>query len=238
MRPASGRLFGARVTGLARGPEGVRRLVLCLVVALASCGEDPGPLPGHTPPEQLAFFEGLEGVRTEVEEARKEADRTLGKAGNLVLTFDSMSGKGPARRARQIAQEHRKKIEEPARLRAAAFLREVEGLAIRGWYGRVERINSRTKSEMAEPACEIAFGRIGSPDLAMAPQLRFRCVATGPIEGFADLEERDWVHFSGTALGARSDSLSRDLNHPSVAVRLTALEAAPPPNEAPRGGER
>ena len=230
--------MGRGVADLARPAEGAWWLALCLFVALASCGEDPGRLPGHTPPEQQAFFEGLEGVRDGVEEAQKEADRTLGKAGNLVLTFDSMSGKGPARRARQIAREHRARIEEPARLRAAAFLREVEGLAIRGWYGRLERINSRTKSEMAEPACEIAFGRIGPSDSAMAPQLRFRCAATGPIPGFADFSERDWVHFSGTALGARSDSLARDLIHPSVAVRLTDLEAAPSPDETPIDGER
>ncbi len=219
-------------------PGGVRLAVLCLVVALVSCGEEPGRLPGHSPPAQLAFINGLERVRNDVEEARKEADRVLGKAANLVLTFDSMSGKGPALHARKKAQEQRRKIEEPARLRAAAFLGEVDGLAITEWYGRMERITSLAKSQMAQPACEIAYGRIGPSSRAMEPQFRFRCTATGPIEGFADLNEKDWVYFSGRAVGARSDSLLRDLNHPSVAVLLTALESAPSPDGASKRDER
>jgi hypothetical protein len=192
----------------------------------------------HAPPEQLAFLSGLEGVRKGVEEAKKEADRTLGKAENLVLAFDSMSGKGPARRARRIAQEQRRKIEAPARLKAVEFLKGVEGLSLQGWYGRLTQIASRAKSEMTRPTCEIHFGRMVSSDAMADPPIRFRCTAVRPIEGFADLEEKDWVYFSGSAVEAKSDSLVLDLARPLITVQLTALEPAPSPEQIPEDGER
>ena len=197
----------------------------CLALAI-SCSRHPGQFPESTSAEQEAFLLRLEAVQAEVQEAKRTADRELGKAGNLILTFDSMGRKGVAEQARKRFREQREQIERPAREKWKRFLKEIEGLAVHGWYGRIERLPLGTRSEMRQPRCEIASGRVKSEGPVAESRLYFYCRGNKPIERFGELAERDWVYFSGVILRERSKS---DLAAMEIDFELTDVEKAGPP---------
>ena len=156
-----------------------------------SCGR--AQLPESAPLDQKGFFVRLEAAKEEVREAKKAADLALGKAANLKLTFDTLGRKGLAEQAKRQARAQREKIEGPAWKMFRAFLKEIEGLAVNRWYGRVESIFPGTRTEMMRPRCKIVFGRMGSQGPVAEGRLHFYCQAEKPIERFSELEELGWV---------------------------------------------
>ena len=106
------------------------------------------------------------------------------------------------------------------------FLKEIEGLAVRNWYGRIEHIPLGTRSEMVQPRCEIAFGRVRSEGPVAEGRLYFYCRGDKPIERFGELAELDWVYFSGVILRERSKSDSAALEHPEIDFELTGVGKA------------
>ncbi len=163
----------------------------CLALAI-SCSRDPGRFPESTSADQEGFFLRLEAVRAELREAKRTADRELGKAGNLTLTFDSMGRKGVAEQARKRFREQREQIERPAREKWKGFLKEIEGLAVHSWYGRIERLPLGTRPEMLQPRCEIASGRVRSEGpIAEKAVCIFTAVGTSRSSGLGNW--RNWT---------------------------------------------
>jgi hypothetical protein len=137
--------------------------------------------------------------------------------------------KGLAEQAKRQARAQREKIEGPAWKMFRAFLKEIEGLAVNRWYGRVESIFPGTRTEMMRPRCEIVFGRMGSQGPVAEGRLHFYCQAEKPIERFSELEELGWAYFSGVILRERSETDSAAFEHAEIDFRLTDVEKAPPP---------